>query len=98
MTLSFLLTFFHSSKKYSYLYPQRVSPPLKKTRDIFSEDSAAHPVGCERSAASNGLLAHFKFLKSMQNSHYYLQRAVTPTRALSELFAGRRTLKAVVAL
>jgi hypothetical protein len=38
------LTLSYSSKINGYLYPQRVSPPLKKRCDMFSEGNAAHLV------------------------------------------------------
>ncbi len=41
------LTLSYSSKINGYLYPQRVSLPLKKRRDMFSEGNAVHPVGCD---------------------------------------------------
>ncbi len=41
------LTLSYSSKINSYLYHQRVSPPLKKFPDMLSEGNAAHPVGCD---------------------------------------------------
>ncbi len=40
-----MLTLSYSSKLNGYLYHQRVSPSLKKHRDVLSEGNAAHPVG-----------------------------------------------------
>jgi hypothetical protein len=41
-----LLNPFLCIKNNGYLYLQRVSQPLKKRCDVFSEGNAAHPVGC----------------------------------------------------
>ncbi len=38
---------FIKNKQLFTVYPQRVSPPLKKLRDMFSGGNAAHPVGCD---------------------------------------------------
>jgi hypothetical protein len=41
------VTLSYSQKINSYLYPKRVSPPLKNRCAIFSEGNAAHPGGCD---------------------------------------------------
>jgi hypothetical protein len=51
------LTLSYSSKINGYLYPQRVSPHLKKKhRDMLSEGNAVHPL-----QIANGSLARFFF-------------------------------------
>ncbi len=48
-SVTYLLTLSYSSKINGHLYPQRISLPSKKCRDMFSEGNAdqSHPVGCD---------------------------------------------------
>jgi hypothetical protein len=55
-----VLTLSYSSKIITVLYPQRVSLPLKKPRDMFSEGYTAHSVLVLQSTGdSDGRLTHF---------------------------------------
>ncbi len=91
---------FNSSKIKGYLYNQRVLHPWKKRPDMLSEGNATHPFGCDsplqivmavwRPFCLNSNFLGRVWQPSAANNgapkgHYYLQRAVTPTRSLSRI-------------